>query len=67
MRHVSRTHRVNLDWLYARFLNDPGFMIKYLRTKFQIADILTKGSFNAEQWNVIIEFSDTKVFIFCDI
>ena len=29
MRHVQRTHRVNLDWLYERFLNDKGISIKY--------------------------------------
>ena len=23
MRHVARTHRIDLDWLYERFLNDP--------------------------------------------
>ena len=52
MRHLSRTHRINLDWLFARFILDPNFRIKYLHTKYQIADILTKGSFTVEQWNV---------------
>ena len=39
MRHVSRTHGVDLDWLFERFQNDPGIKIRYLRTKFQIADV----------------------------
>jgi len=51
MRHLSRTHRVDLDWLFERFRDDPGVSIKYINTKIQIADILTKGSFTAEMWN----------------
>ena len=42
VRHIQRTHRVNLDWLFERFLNDKGMRIRYLSTKFQIADMLTK-------------------------
>ena len=50
MRHVARTHRVDLDWLFERIREDPGISIKHLPTKQQLADILTKGSFTAEQW-----------------
>ena len=57
MRHVQRTHRVNLDWLYERFLHDKGISIRYLSTKFQIADVLTKGSFTAQQWNLLLNYS----------
>ena len=53
MRHVSRTHRVDLDWLFERISKDPGIFIKYVPTKEQIADILTKGSFTADAWNVL--------------
>ena len=42
MRHVSRTHRVALDWLFGRINLDPKIQIKYIDTKNQIADILTK-------------------------
>ena len=51
MRHVARTHRVDLDWLWERIREDPGVFIKYVGTKEQIADLFTKGSFTAEQWN----------------
>ena len=51
MRHVSRTHRVGLDWLFGRISKDPGVFIKYVPTKEQIADILTKGSFTADAWS----------------
>ena len=41
MRHVSRTHRVALDWLFDRINLDPKIQIKYIDTKNQLADILT--------------------------
>ena len=39
MRHVSRTHRVALDWLFDRINLDPKIQIKYIDTKNQLADI----------------------------
>ena len=33
MRHVSRTHRVALDWLFDRINLDPQIQIKYIDTK----------------------------------
>ena len=46
VRHVSRTHRVALDWLFDRINLDPKIQIKYIDTKNQLADILTKGKFH---------------------
>ena len=46
MRHVSRTHRVALDWLFDRINLDPKIQIKYIDTENQLADILTKGQFH---------------------
>ena len=46
MRHVSRTHRVALDWLFDRINLDTKIQIKYIDTKNQLADILTKGQFH---------------------
>ena len=51
MRHVSRTHRVALDWLFDRINLDPKIQIKYIDTKNQLADILTKGNFTRDEWN----------------
>ena len=45
MRHVSRTHRVAFDWLFDQINLDPKIQIKYIDTKNQLADILTKGNF----------------------
>ena len=33
MRHVSRTHRVALDWLFDRINLDPKIQIKYTDTE----------------------------------
>ena len=54
MRHVSRTHRVALDWLFDRINLDPKIQIKYIDTKNQLADILTKGSFTRDEWNHLL-------------
>ena len=54
MRHVSRTHRVALDWLFDRINLDPKTQIKYIDTKNQLADILTKGNFTRDEWNHLL-------------
>ena len=65
MRHVSRTHRVSPDRLFDRINLDPKIQIKYIDTKNQLADILTKGNFTRDEWNHllslfnIIHFSST--------
>ena len=46
MRHVSRTHRVALDWLFDRMNSEPKIQIKYVDTRNQLADVLTKGFFH---------------------
>ena len=52
--HVSRTHRVALDWLFDRINLEHKIQIKYVNTKNQLADILTKGSFSREEWNHLL-------------
>ena len=54
MRHVSRTHRVALDWLFDRINLDPKIQIKYIDTENQLADILTKGNFTRDEWNHLL-------------
>ena len=49
MRHVSWTHRVALDWLFDRISLDPTIQIKYIDTKNQLADILTKGNITRDK------------------
>ena len=54
MRHVSRTHRVALDWLFDRINLNSKIQIKYIDTKNQLADILTKGNFTRDEWNHLL-------------
>ena len=54
MRHVSRTHRVALDCLFDKINLDPKIQIKYVDTKNQMADMLTKGSFTCDEWNHLL-------------
>ena len=54
LRHVSRTHRVALDGLFDRINLDSKIQIKYIDTKNQLADILTKGSFTRDGWNHLL-------------
>ena len=54
MRHVSRNHRVALDWLFDRINLDSKIQIKYIDTKNQLADILTKGNFTRDEWNHLL-------------
>ena len=54
MRHVPRTHRVALDWLFDRINLDPKIQIKHVDIRTQLADILTKGNFTCDAWNHLL-------------
>ena len=62
MRHVSRTHRVALDWLFDRINLDSKIQIKYIDTKNQLADILTKGNFTCDEWNHLLSLLNISHF-----
>ena len=62
MRHVSRTHRVALDWLLDRINLDSKTQIKYIDTKKQIAVILTKGNFTRDEWNHLLSMFNISHF-----
>ena len=57
MRHIARTHRVNLDALFETITKDPAISLKYVNTKEQLADIFTKGSFTAASWRNLLELN----------
>ena len=54
MRHVSRTHRVALDWLCDRINLDPRIQIKYNDTKNQLEDKLNNGNSTRDEWNHLL-------------
>ena len=63
MRHVSRTHRVALDWLFDRINLDSKIQIKYIDTKNQLEDILTKGNFTRDERNHLLCLVNISHFI----
>ena len=54
MRHVSRTHRVALDWWFERINLDPKIRIKDVDTKHLLADVLINGNFTPDEWNNLL-------------
>ena len=62
MRHVSRTHRVALDWLFDRINLDAEIQIRHTDTKHQLADMLTKGNFRRDEWNSLLHLFNTSHF-----
>ena len=62
MRRVSRTHRVALHWLFGRINLDSKIQIKYIDTKNQIADILTKRNFTRDEWNHLLSLLNNSHF-----
>ena len=62
MRHVSRTHRVALDWWLDWINLDPKIQIKYIDTKKQLAGILTKGNFTRDEWNNLLHLFNISIF-----
>ena len=59
LRHTSRTHRVDLDWLIERIKVDPGIRMKYVGTNQQMADMLTKASFTVQKWLEMLKLHQT--------
>ena len=58
MRHVSRTQRITLDLFFDRINFDLKIQIRYVVTKNQLTDILTKGSFSEDEWNNLLRLKD---------
>ncbi len=49
MRHLGRTHRVSIRWLYERF-KERWHDLRYVKSEFQAADIFTKMFTNPIYW-----------------
>ena len=62
MRHVSRTRRVALHWLFDRINLDTKIQINYVDTKNQLADMLTKGSFTRDEWDHLLRLLNIMYF-----
>ena len=58
----ARTHRVAHDCLFDRINLDPKIQIKYVDTKQQLADILTKENFTRDEWNNLLHLFNISHF-----
>ena len=47
-------YRENGAWLFDRINLDPKIQIKYIDTKNQLADMLTKGNCTRDEWNHLL-------------
>ena len=55
LRHVLRTHKVSLDWLFHRINLDSKIQIRHIDdTKHHLADMLTKCNFTRDEWNNLL-------------
>ena len=54
MRHVSRSHRVALDWLFDRVSLDSKIQIKYVDTKNHFPGMLTKSNCTRDECNHLL-------------
>ena len=54
LRHVSRTHRVHLQWLFERNKLDSSISLRYVCTAEQVADMKTKCAFATIQWRSLM-------------
>ena len=54
MRHVSRTHRVALDWSFDRINLGPKIQIKYIDTKNPTRRHANQGNFTRDEWNHLL-------------
>ena len=70
-RHADKTQRINLGWLSEQFRRKH-YVLAYISTTLQAADILTKPFTNAEKWRHAvrllghgIRFKVTGVAIHC--
>jgi hypothetical protein len=52
LRHMGRTHRVDVKWLHETFA-DAGFRMGYINSEDQAADIFTKAFTSKDKWSVV--------------
>ena len=62
LRQVCQELTVALDWLFDRINLDSKIQIRYIDTRHQVADILTKGNFTRDEWNNLLHLFNISHF-----
>ena len=60
LRHLSRTHRVNISWLCEVFKDLKEVELVYCKSDEQAADILTKAFTNPIKWQAALDLIGIK-------
>ena len=55
LRHLNRTHRVNVSWLCEVFRILMEVELKYWKTDEMAADLFTKAFTNPIKWNAALD------------
>ena len=59
MRHLPWTHRIDVHWLLEVFSHERVEM-RYVNTKQQAADLMTKALSNPEVWSHLLELAQIR-------
>jgi hypothetical protein len=59
LRHLPRTHRIDVRWLYE-VCADPHVKMLYVGTKEQVADLMTKALNKPETWYHLLDIAQIR-------
>ena len=59
LRHLPRTHRIDVHWLYE-VCSDPRVRMLYVNTKQQVADLMTKAINNPATWAHLLDIAQIR-------
>jgi hypothetical protein len=59
LRHLPRTHRIDLHWLFE-VCSNPRVRMLYVNTKQQIADLMTKSLNNPQTWEHLLDIAQIR-------
>ena len=59
LRHLPRTHRIDLNWLFE-VCSQPRIRMLYVNTKQQVADLMTKALNNPQTWEHLLDIAQIR-------
>ena len=59
LRHLPRTHRIDLHWLF-QVCSNPRICMLYVNTKQQVADLMTKALNNPQIWEHLLDIAQIR-------
>ena len=59
LRHLPRTHRIDVNWLFE-VCQAPEICLRYVNTKQQIADLMTKALNSPPIWDHLLDIAQVR-------